>query len=409
MLTFARVVQGLGAAGIMSVNIALIRFIYPHARLGQGVGNMAVVVAVCSAGSPTVAAAILSVASWHWLFLINVPIGLVALIMAARTLPETPRSGGRLDLLSVLLNALTFGLVIAGVNRIGQGGSPWPALIEIAVGLAVGAALVRRQLKLPAPLLPIDLLRRPVFALSLATSIASFGAQALAIVSLPFYFEDRLGHSASASGLLLTPWPLATALIAPIAGRLADRLIPGLLGSIGLLVMGAGLVLVATGIGDFDSALARLAPRDLRPRLRVFPVAQQSGHHRQRAARAKRRRGRPAILRAADRSVVRNGAGRGRARTGASARNGDCALGRGRAHPCRRDHQRLATGELKRCSSLRPALGLATRKYVMMKRGILASDAQRKPGATLSATAMTEVDYLLMRLARHDKRAAVRI
>ena len=134
VLTFARVVQGLGAAGIMSVNIALIRFIYPHARLGQGVGNMAVVVAVCSAGSPSVAAAILSVASWHWLFLINVPIGVVALIMAARTLPATPRAAGRLDLLSVLLNALTFGLVIAGVNRIGQGGSPWPALIEIAVG-----------------------------------------------------------------------------------------------------------------------------------------------------------------------------------------------------------------------------------------------------------------------------------
>jgi MFS transporter, DHA2 family, multidrug resistance protein len=250
VLILARVVQGLGAAGIMSVNIALIRFIYPHARLGQGVGNMAVVVAVCSAGSPTVAAAILSVASWHWLFLINAPIGVVALVMAARTLPATPRAAGRLDLLSVLLNALTFGLVIAGVNGIGQDGSPALALIEIAVGIAVGVALVWRQLKLPAPLLPVDLLRRPVFALSLATSIASFGAQALAIVSLPFYSENRLGHSASTSGLLLTPWPLATALIAPIAGRLADRFIPGLLGSIGLLVMTGGLVLVALGLSD---------------------------------------------------------------------------------------------------------------------------------------------------------------
>ena len=181
VLTFARVVQGLGAAGIMSVNIALIRFVYPHARLGQGVGNMAVVVAICSAGSPSVAAAILSVASWHWLFLINVPIGVLALIMAARTLPATPRAAGRLDLPSVILNALTFGLVIAGVNGIGQGGVASLALIEIAVGAAFGAALVWRQLKLPAPLLPVDLLRRPVFALSLATSIVSFGAQSLAI------------------------------------------------------------------------------------------------------------------------------------------------------------------------------------------------------------------------------------
>jgi MFS transporter, DHA2 family, multidrug resistance protein len=250
VLTFARLVQGLGAAGIMSVNIALIRFIYPHARLGQGVGNMAVVVAVATAGSPSVAAAILSVASWHWLFLINVPIGAVALIMAAQTLPETPRAAGRLDLQSVILNALTFGLVIAGVNRIGQGGSPSLGLIEIAAGAAIGVALVRRQLRLPAPLLPVDLLRRPVFALSLATSISSFGAQALAIVSLPFFFEDRLGHSATTSGLLLTPWPVATALIAPIAGRLADRFIPGILGSIGLLVMGGGLALVAVGIAD---------------------------------------------------------------------------------------------------------------------------------------------------------------
>ena len=254
VLTFARVAQGLGAAGIMSVNIALIRFIYPRARLGQGVGNMAVVVAVATAASPSVAAAILSVASWHWLFLINVPIGALALVMAARTLPATPRAAARLDLWSVVLNALTFGLVIAGVNRIGQGGSPALALVEIAVGAAIGAALVRRQLKLAAPLLPVDLLRRPVFALSLMTSIASFGAQALAIVSLPFYFEDRLGHSATATGLLLTPWPVATALIAPIAGRLADRLIPGLLGSIGLLVMGSGLALVALGIGDSHPA-----------------------------------------------------------------------------------------------------------------------------------------------------------
>jgi MFS transporter, DHA2 family, multidrug resistance protein len=253
-LTFARLVQGLGAAGIMSVNIALIRFIYPHSKLGQGVGNMAVVVAVASAASPTVAAAILSVASWHWLFLVNVPIGAFALVMAARTLPATPRAGGRLDVQSVVLNALGFGLIIAGINRIGQGGSVWPALIEIVVGAAIGVVLVKRQLRLRAPLLPVDLLRRPVFALSLATSIASFGAQTLALVALPFYFEDALGRSAAATGLLLTPWPVATALIAPIAGRLADRFIPGILGSIGLLVLGTGLALVALDVGNPDPA-----------------------------------------------------------------------------------------------------------------------------------------------------------
>ncbi len=116
--------------------------------------------------------------------------------------------------------------------------------------MAIGAVLVRRQLKLETPLLPVDLLRRPVFALSLATSITSFAAQSLAMVALPFYFEDVLGRSSAATGFLMTPWPVATAVIAPIAGRLADRFIPGILGSIGLLVMAAGLVLVALRIGD---------------------------------------------------------------------------------------------------------------------------------------------------------------
>ncbi len=246
VLTVARAVQGLGAAGIMSVNIALVRFIYPSSRLGRGVGNMALVVAVCSAGSPTVAAAILSVASWRWLFLVNVPIGAVALVMAARNLPATPTRKQKLDPISIVLNALTFGLLIVGINSIGQAAARSAALAELAAAVAIGTLLVRRQLKLPTPLLPLDLLRRPVFALSLATSIASFASQTLALVALPFYFEDTLGRSETATGLLMTPWPLATALIAPVAGRLADRFVPALLGSAGLLVMAAGLALVAS-------------------------------------------------------------------------------------------------------------------------------------------------------------------
>ena len=352
VLTVARLIQGLGAAGIMSVNIALIRFIYPHSRLGQGVGNMAVVVAVASAASPSVAAAILSVASWHWLFLVNVPIGVLALAMAARTLPATPRAAGRLDLISVVLNALAFGLFIAGVNRIGQGGSPTLALIEIGLGAAIGVVLVKRQLKLSAPLLPVDLLRRPVFALSLATSITSFGAQSLAMVALPFYFEDTLGRSAAATGLLLTPWPVGTALIAPIAGRLADRFIPGILSSIGLLVMGAGLALVALHVGDPDpgSLVWRLAICGLG--FGFFP--QQPAHHRQRATRAQRRCGRPAIDRTADRPVLGNGADGGRVRTCAPACDVDRALGRRGPHAGRGVRERPAASGLRAKVMSRP-------------------------------------------------------
>lgn len=261
ILTVARAFQGLGAAGIMSVNIALVRFIYPSSRLGQGVGNVAVVVAVSSAGSPTVAAAILSVASWRWLFLVNVPIGLVALFLAVRTLPMTPRSKRTLDPMSIALNALAFGLLIAGVDGLGETRNVAIPIAELVAATAFGALFVRRQLGQATPLLPVDLLKRPIFALSLMTSISSFAAQSLALVALPFYFEDTLGRSETATGLLMTPWPAATALIAPISGRLADRFAPGLLGGAGLLVMGAGLGLLALNVGHADSAslLWRLA------------------------------------------------------------------------------------------------------------------------------------------------------
>jgi MFS transporter, DHA2 family, multidrug resistance protein len=94
---------------------------------------------------------------------------------------------------------------------------------------------------LPSPLLPIDLLRIPIFALSIGTSIASFCGQMLAFVSMPFYLESHFGYSAVQIGLLVTPWPIAVAFAAPLAGRLAERYPAGLLGGIGLLLFAAGL------------------------------------------------------------------------------------------------------------------------------------------------------------------------
>lgn len=244
-LIAARIAQGVGAAGIMSVNIALVRFIYPSRLIGRGVGTVALIVAIASAAGPTVAAAILSVATWPWLFLVNLPVGLVAFAVAMRTLPATPRSGARFDGLSALLNAVTFGLLIIGIDGLGHADGRWIALCEIAAALVVGAIFVRTQLSLPAPLLPVDLLRIPAFALSMATSVASFAAQMMAYVALPFYFQDVMRLSETQTGFLMTPWPIAIAIMAPISGRLADRYAPGLLGGVGLAMLALGLAAVA--------------------------------------------------------------------------------------------------------------------------------------------------------------------
>lgn len=244
-LTAARVLQGLGAAGIMSVNAALVRFIFPQRRLGRGIGIIAVAVSISAAAGPTVAAAILAVAHWNWLFAINVPFGLLALIIGIRSLPATRRSPHPFDVLSAILNALTFGLVISGIDGIGHG-EAWPLVVlKIGLGLLTGVLLVRRQYALPSPLLPVDLLRIPIFALSTATSACSFIGQMLAFVSLPFYLHDTLGYSAVETGLLITPWPIMVGIMAPLAGRLADRYPVGILSTIGLACLAVGLGLLA--------------------------------------------------------------------------------------------------------------------------------------------------------------------
>lgn len=244
-LVLARALQGLGAAGIMSINIALVRFIYPRAMLGRAVGNVAVIVGVSSAVGPSVAALILSVAPWQGLFLVNVPIGLLALLVGWRTLPATPRSSRRFDVGSAVASAATFGLTISGINALGHDGALLPALAQIGAGLVVGTAFVRRQLRLPVPMLPVDLLRKPVFALSAATSVCSFSAQAISFVSLPFFLHDTLQMSAARTGLLMTPWPIATAAAAFVSGRLADRLHAGRIAAFGLTVFAAGLLSLA--------------------------------------------------------------------------------------------------------------------------------------------------------------------
>jgi DHA2 family multidrug resistance protein-like MFS transporter len=255
-LTVARVFQGLGAAGIMSINSALVRFTYPARLLGRGIGLNAVVISISAAVGPTVASAILGVATWEWLFAVNVPIGVLAIVIAARALPRTEGSRRPLDFLSAGLNAVAFGGLLLGAESLVREGLR-PGLIKLAVGAVAALLLVRRELGRPAPMVPIDLLRIPIFGLSIATSIVSFAAQMLAYVALPFYFQGALGRSAVETGFLMTPWPLAVGVAAPIAGRLADRYPAGALGGLGLGVFATGLFLLSQvhpGASDLDIA-----------------------------------------------------------------------------------------------------------------------------------------------------------
>jgi DHA2 family multidrug resistance protein-like MFS transporter len=124
---------------------------------------------------------------------------------------------------------------------------------EIAGGCVLGILFVRHEIVRDAPLIPFDLLRVRLFSLSVATSVGSFMAQTAGLVALPFAIQ-RVGHSAAEAGLLMTPWPVGVAVAAPLAGYLADHYPAGILGSLGLLAMATGLVLLALFPANGSSA-----------------------------------------------------------------------------------------------------------------------------------------------------------
>ncbi len=244
-LLVGRTLQGLGSAAVMSVQPALVRAIYPRAQLGRGLGFNTTVVATSLAAGPSVGAALLSVAPWPYLFYVYVPLGLVSFALAERFLPHTTHTHRPFDWTSAALSGATFGLLIFGIDGLAHGHHHLQILSELAAAAVLGTVFVRRQLRLADPMMPVDIFRRPVFALSISASTCTFTAQGLAFVSLPFFFHTVLGRDATSTGLLLTAWPLALACIAPIAGRLADRHHAGLLGAIGLTSMTVGLLLTA--------------------------------------------------------------------------------------------------------------------------------------------------------------------
>lgn len=243
-LSLARVVQGFGAAGIMSVNGALVRYTYPQRLLGRAVGINAVIVslAAAAAAGPTIASAILAVGHWRWLFALNVPIGLLAVLLAGFTLPHNRLQPRKLNWLGAALNAAAFGLLITGLQSLAHGEAAVLGFGLTGAGLAAGILLIHHERSRTSPLIPLDLLARPMFSLSVATSIISFTAQMMAFVALPFFLQGTLGLTAVETGLLMTPWPLATMIAAPLAGYLSDRYSAGVLGAIGLSLFACGLM-----------------------------------------------------------------------------------------------------------------------------------------------------------------------
>lgn len=259
LLSAARAFQGLGAACMMSVSSALLRLVYPRPMFARGLAINSAAVAFTAVAGPSWAAAVLSVTSWKGLFVSGLVLGPAVLLLGVRALPSDtqPATDSAFRPLDMVLNASMFGLCFLGAQLLGQlppqgtpeaadaGADLWLGGLLLAAGLAVGAAYLRGQGRRSTPMFPLDLLRLPVFRLSMATSVSAFCAQTMAFVALPFLLMGHWQRSAAEAGLLMTLWPLALITVLPLVARAVARHSGALLGSVGMGCLCAGLLLLA--------------------------------------------------------------------------------------------------------------------------------------------------------------------
>jgi len=244
VLIVCRVLQGLGTAVVLAVTLPLLRAMFSPRRLGSILGINAMTVAIGTCAGPVLGGLILSVAAWPWLFLINVPIGVVAFFLGLYAVPAQPPDPGDFDWLGSLLAGVAIVAFLLAVHEVADVSTLWRGGVLLLVCAGLVVAFLRRERVARRPVIPLDMWNG-LFSLSVTTAMVAFFGQGIAIIALPFLFQSAYGASPLQSALLFTPWPAVIMLVAPISGRLADRLRPSVLALVGLSVYLAGLVIIA--------------------------------------------------------------------------------------------------------------------------------------------------------------------
>jgi EmrB/QacA subfamily drug resistance transporter len=257
----ARALQGAGAAAVTPTSLGLLLPATPPARRPAAIGAWAGIGAVGAAAGPPLGG-LLTQLSWHWIFIVNVPLTLIALVASFRVLPEVrdparpplPDGPGTLTLIGAVALA-TLGLVKGGTWH-------WDARVIgcfAASGLLAIAFIVRSR-RHPAPVLELSIVRVPAFALASLSAALFFASFSVMLLGNVLFLTGVWHYSVLRAGLALTPGPIMAAALAPLAGRLAARVGPGLVGAAGALLFGVGTVLWIALIGTQPDYLPRFLP-----------------------------------------------------------------------------------------------------------------------------------------------------
>jgi EmrB/QacA subfamily drug resistance transporter len=248
-LIAARAVQGLGAALVTPLSLTILAGVFPPERRGAVVGIWGAIGGLAVAGGPLVGGAVVQGLDWHWIFWINVPIGLAAAILSRARLPESRGQTRRLDIGGLTLGAagavaLAWGLV----RTTAVGWSSAQVILALCAGAILIAGFIGWERRVAEPMLPLRLLRIRAFTAANAAGFMSLAAISSAAFLMSQFFQVGLGYSPLATGLRFLPWTATPLLIAPVAGRLADRIGVRPLMAGGLAMQAGGLAWVALDI-----------------------------------------------------------------------------------------------------------------------------------------------------------------
>lgn len=244
-LVIARAVQSVGTAATMSLSFAMARTIYADKNLGAAIGILATAVAIASSGGPAIAGLLMELSGWRAVFGLMLVCSAFGFIGGSFLLPPNQPSGRRYDIQGSVLVALTLACVLYVLNGFANDWPMW-SILACAIASGVGfTVLIRVSRGKAGAVFPLDLLALPVFSLSVIASVCAFSAQFVGFVLLPFYLSLGLGFSPVEMALVLSVWPFATAILAPVLGWASDRIPAGPLGAVGLTVFAIGFFLLA--------------------------------------------------------------------------------------------------------------------------------------------------------------------
>jgi EmrB/QacA subfamily drug resistance transporter len=244
-----RVFQAVGAAMIMALGTAIVTEAFPSKERGKAMGIIGLLVSIGVIAGPTLGGIILQFLTWHWLFFVNLPIGVIGLFLVFKFVPDLkPVGKQRFDFAGAVTLFVSLAAFLLGLSVIQLSGFLNPFVYVLLVfGALMLVWFIRIELHAPEPMIDLKLFLNKMFSINLITGSLSFIASAGTILIMPFYLQNVLGYDPQRTGLLLIVSPLAIAVVAPISGSLSDRISHRLMTTIGLTIATVGYILV-TGI-----------------------------------------------------------------------------------------------------------------------------------------------------------------